>query len=618
MFSPGARKVILNLGFASKQFAVVVAMAGLLALACPSESADLSLPVTGNLLGSVMDATGTPEMGATVQLFNKYERLIAKGITTPDGRFAFAGLPVDLYSIRVSLASFLPVSREKIAIKAGLDSVLQIHLATLFSNIELSYTVPSGAMTDDWKWVLRSSPATRPITRFLPLEEPGSSTAELHPRIFSGTHAMLSVSGADGGLVDFDSTQGDFGTGFALSTNVMGKNQIQVGGTVGQNTNFGPSAMAICAIYSRRQDGGFGEPPEVTLTMTQLGRFPQQLPGGAALGESVPVLRAMSLSVYEVADPLDSVHLEYGMTGESIDYVQHTSRVSPFARMSVDLGTAGEIMAAYSDGGRPDELTAHQQYQAAELDNRTDDLITTVNTLARLPQLSERNGNLELQRMQNYELGYNKIAGSRTYAASAFYEIASNARINVAGDLSALDSNDLFSDGISKTSTYNIGNYARKGYLTSINQRANDWLDLTLAYGRMGGFTANSAALSEAPGTQQRFLDQKDRNLANASVRVRAPIAGTQISANYGWMDDHAIIPHHIFTTQNAYVAPGLNIIIRQPLPSFFGMPGRLELTADLHNLLAQGYIPLNTGDGHTLLIVQAPRAIRGGLNFIF
>ncbi|MBV9158232.1 MAG: hypothetical protein JO097_18350, partial [Acidobacteriaceae bacterium] len=87
---------------------------------------------------------------------------------------------------------------------------------------------------------------------------------------------------------------------------------------------------------------------------------------------------------------------------------------------------------------------------------------------------------------------------------------------------------------------------------------------------------------------------------------------------NYGWMDDHAFIPRHIFTTQNAYVAPGLNFMIRQPLPSFFGMPGRLELTADVRNLLSQGYIPLNTGNGHTLLIVQAPRAIRGGLNFIF
>jgi hypothetical protein len=59
-------------------------------------------------------------------------------------------------------------------------------------------------------------------------------------------------------------------------------------------------------------------------------------------------------------------------------------------------------------------------------------------------------------------------------------------------------------------------------------------------------------------------------------------------------------------------------MMIRQPLPSLFGMPGRLEITADVHNLLAQGYLPLYAGDGRRVLIVQSARAIRGGLNFIF
>ena len=58
-------------------------------------------------------------------------------------------------------------------------------------------------------------------------------------------------------------------------------------------------------------------------------------------------------------------------------------------------------------------------------------------------------------------------------------------------------------------------------------------------------------------------------------------------------------------------------------LPSFtglslanFGLPSHLELTADLRNLLAQGYVP--AGSGGQLLIVQSPRAIRGGLNLTF
>jgi hypothetical protein len=596
---------------------------GLLAVTPHGSAGDLPLSVTGNVLGSVTDAAGIPQMGATVLLFNKYERLIAKTLTTPDGRFAFAGLPADLYSVRVSLASFLPASRDRIAVKAGLDSLLQIHLATLFSNVELTYVVPTSAMTDDWKWVLRSSPATRPITRFLG-EDPKSSPAALHPHIFSGTHAMLSLSGGDGGLMDFDSAQGDVGTGFALSTNIKGNNQLQVGGSFGQNSGFGPAAMGLCAIYSRDLDSGFGEPPEITFTLSQVDLVAGRLAGqntapGSDVAGSLPSVRTMSLSVYEIADPTDNLHIEYGVTGESVDYLQHTSRVSPFARATLEVGAVGDFIAAYSDGARPDELAAHQQAQAAAEDNTAEDLSSTVNTLARLPQLSERNGRLELQRTQSYELGYVKTTATRTYAVSVFHEDVSNGRINVAGDMSVLDSGDLLSDGSSMTSAYNIGHYNRNGYLASVNQRVTELLDVAIAYGRMGGFTADANGLAESGGAiQEKFLDLKNHNFATANVQARVPVSGTHIAANYGWSDAGSIIPRHIFTTQNIYTQPGLNVIIRQPLPSLFGMPGHLELTADVRNLLAQGYLPLDPGNGRRLTIVQSPRAIRGGLNFIF
>ncbi len=582
-------------------------------------ASDLPFRMTGNLLGSVADAAGIPQMGASVQLFSRYDHPISQTLTGADGRFAFAALPIDIYSVRVSMASFLPAGRDKIAVKAGLDSILRIHMATLFSSVQVSYSVPEGAMTSDWKWVLRSSPATRPITRYLPLET--DDGVEVRPRVFSGTRAMLSLSGGDGGLIDTDSDSGDFGTGFALSTNILGKNQVQIGGTFGEATNLGPTAMGLCVIYTREESAGFGTPPEITFTMSQLGTAAPQVGGfSVSNGElgTAPAVRSMSLSVYEVNDVVDNLHIEYGMTGESVEYLQHTSRVSPFARVTLKVGNAGEIITAYSDGGRPDELTAHQQYKAAEYETSSNQLTDTVNTLARAPQISERNDRLELQRTQNYEAGYRKALGSITYAASVFFEEVSNARLNVAGDLSGVDSGDLFYDGISTTSTYNMGNYRRSGFVTSLDQHVNESLDVALAYGRMGGFMAEAAGLSDTSGGQQRFLEERNHNVASANIEARLPPTGTKISANYGWVDRGALVPRHIFTTENLYMQPGLNLNIRQPLPSLFGLPGRLEITADVRNLLAQGYLPLEMGGGHRLLIVQSPRAIRGGLNFIF
>jgi hypothetical protein len=325
----------------------------------------------------------------------------------------------------------------------------------------------------------------------------------------------------------------------------------------------------------------------------------------------------MSLSIYEVADPIENVHLEYGMTGESIEYLQqHTSRISPFARLTVSAGAAGTVVAAYSDGGRPDELTAHSRQPLSELDNQGGDLTDALGALSRLPQLSERDGRLELQRTKNYELGYRKAEGNVTYAISAFYEAVSNGRINVAGDLSPLDNLDLISDGVSATSTYNVGNYRRRGYIASADERLGENLDVAIAYGRMGGFTANSGA--QGLSDQQRFLSEDDRNVAAANVSGKLRRTGATFTASYGWVDSGTIVPRHVFTTQNVYVSPGLNIYVRQPLPSIFGIPGRMEITADLRNLLAQGYVPIAQGSGGSLLMVQAPRAIRGGLNFIF
>ena len=65
-------------------------------------------------------------------------------------------------------------------------------------------------------------------------------------------------------------------------------------------------------------------------------------------------------------------------------------------------------------------------------------------------------------------------------------------------------------------------------------------------------------------------------------------------------------------------LAPGLNIVVRQPLPGFFGMPGHLELTGDLRNLLSDGYLPMATASGRQLLLVQSPKVIRGGLSITF
>ena len=85
-------------------------------------------------------------------------------MTNEKGLFGFEALLPELYSVRVSLASFVPAAKHKIAVQPGMQSLLYINMASLLSSIELVYAAPGqGAlMSDDWRWTLKSASATRP------------------------------------------------------------------------------------------------------------------------------------------------------------------------------------------------------------------------------------------------------------------------------------------------------------------------------------------------------------------------------------------------------------------------------------------------------------------------
>jgi Carboxypeptidase regulatory-like domain len=596
----------LRLSLRRLKFTSVIA-AGLLAVVTGSSAGDLPTFFAGGLVGSVIDSLGTPQMGATVQLFDRYQRLVRKSMTSGDGRFGFAGLMPEVYSVRVAVPSFLPAARDKIAIRAGLSSVLQVRLTSVLSTVEVQYTAPTGVMSDDWKWVLRSSNATRAITRDLPLPTGlGSSTSSEDPkRIFAGTRGLVSLSAGDAGSLLSDVGNADFGTSFAVSTSLYGRNHIDVSGGLGQSISGGMPTMGVRATYSRNDSDGEYAMPELTVMMRQVA-LPNRPGYIAAAPDGLASVRSSAVSYYDALDALGFLHIEYGTSLDTVSFADRLSRVSPFVRATASLGAAGSLAAVYSNGGAPNDLYIHQF-------GADSDLAGTVSSLSNMPEFSFRDGRLQLQRTKNFELGYLKTAGSRTYGISGFYENVNDGRLTVAGNLSSLDSGDVLPDFSTRTSIYNIGHYNRNGVIASMDQKIGNSLDLAFAGGTMGGFSAQADATPRADS----FLRRSSHAIASFNIRSILPGTNTRLFGNYEYVADGAVVPRHIFSTQRLYTEPGLNLIVRQPLPSFWGI-GRLELSADLRNLLAQGYIPVASGQGRQLLVVQAPRAVRGGLNFIF
>lgn len=540
-------------------------------------------------------------MGATVLLFNRYDQLVQRALTNDQGKFAFDRLTPDLYSIRVSLASFVPALRRNISVVAGSESLLQINLANLFSSVDLISSGPSRGtlMSDDWKWVLRSSQATRPVMRFLPT----STSASSGPSIFSDTTGLVKLSAGDGESFAGGS-QEDLGTAFAVATSIFGTSRVQVSGNIGY---IGNSAIPTTGFRTRYMGNPDGGGPEVTLTVRQV-YLPSRGP------DNSEPLRTASLALRDRLDLSEDIHLEYGVSMESVTLLDTVTTASPFARITYDLGTHGTVRVAYASGTPPPEFAIGNANVEGIESNQA--LNQDLAALALLPRISRRDDRVQVQRTQNLEMGYQIVDGSRTYSVSAYSEAVSNGAFTLSGPSGLVPYTDSLPDLGSNSRIFDVGSFHRMGYTAAAKQQVGPHSDVSFATGYTGALTAGSGAISTGDDLRA-LIHEVNSPWISVSASSTMPASGTVLVTTYGWTDSHVLMPDHIYLTENVNQSTGWNIRIRQPLPIFSGRGGRLEATAELRNLLAQGYLPIDTA-GRKALLTNAPRSIRGGLAFIF
>jgi len=573
----------------------------------PVSGAD-TVSLAGAISGLVTDGGGIPQMGAAVMLFNRQDRLSEKVFTDEKGVFAFAGLVPDVYSIRVTLASFVPAIRDRILVQPGMRSALNVSMATLFSSIRLVYPAEQPVfMKDDWKWVLRTANSTRPVLRLLPnvsLEEP-----KPHRVVFSDTRGLLFLAAGDGAPVSGFGSSADMGTAFALGTSLFGTNQLQFAGNVSSGTQTGIPSAAFRTTYSRNAGSAS---PEVSVTVREL-----FLPGSMAAAifgadSGAPVLRSVSVNYDDHAQISEALSFEYGGALDSISFMDHLSYFSPFAKLTYSLGNKGAIEFDYTSGnGRP---------EAAGSGSLDGQLQRDVYALGEFPLVSLRGGHAEVRRGDDFELGYSRTVGSRKFNVSAYHESVSNLALTIASPDGFLPAGDILPDFFSGTAMFDAGSFSSMGYLASVTQKLGDNLSATVTYGSMGALTADRGGelVSHNPDELRSMIHVGRQSSVTTRLDATVRRTGTHIVASYQWADNRWAVPDPLDCARGMRPEPGLNIYVRQPIPGMSGLPWRMEVTADLRNLLQQGYLPLSTVDGSRLVLMETPRMFRGGLSFIF
>ena len=135
----------------------------------------------GKVTGVVNDTNGIPQLGATVVLISESSGIepAANFLTNTQGVFRSDKILPGMYTVRVTLAGFLPTIEQHVRINPHLTTVVRVELESMFASLDALRRTPSTAAveSDDFKWVLRSASATRPVLQWVDDEDANADVA---------------------------------------------------------------------------------------------------------------------------------------------------------------------------------------------------------------------------------------------------------------------------------------------------------------------------------------------------------------------------------------------------------------------------------------------------------
>ncbi len=573
----------------------------------------LDASIFGSIRGFVHDQQGAPQVGVLVTLLTPEGKESRQVRTDFDGVFSVNHVLPGQYSLRVAVDRFLPVTRDGIQVKAGLSTLLDVSLRGVFATLQLTYPADGEIrdMSDDWKWVLRTSLSTRPVLRFRRIEskETKSVMRKLAGR-FSDTKGYAQLSG--GGIKRSAlANETDLGTAFAVATSVLGENNIVVSGNMGYGSANGTPAAAFRTSYRREIAAGIA--PEVSVTVRQL-----QMPiaaGQAIYGpggnQNGPSLETVTLGFSDTARLGDRTRFDYGFLFESVRFLNRLNFVSPYGRLVYELGKNREVQLRYASG------VPHTAQRAAVGEDGT--LRQEVSSLGMFPRLALRDGRPTVQRAEHIEIAYREEKGGNLLELAVYKDDLNNAALSAMTPAGHFSGREVLPDLFSDSSTLNAGSYQTSGYRVSYARRLRDRLQAAIGYSSTGVLSPTTSQLRTADVNElRRSLKVKRASLVTASVSTTLPRAGTQVVSSYQWSNQLAAIAPDLYNDFASRSDPGLNLVIRQPLPFSDGLPGKLEATGYINNLLKAGYIPVQTFDGQQIFLLPAVRSYRGALSFVF
>ena len=545
----------------------------------------LSLPVwageqPGAISGYVRTNSGTPQMGAVVQILGSADRSLTV-FTDAAGFYTATGLLPGLYSLQVTAPSFLPALREKVGLRPGARLKVNVTLSTLLGVMQLGPARPLPD-EDDWKWTLRSV-ANRPILRVF--DDPAANRldlpAEPQTHELKGTVSFLAGSAAGG-----YGTGSDMSTGFTLERSIFTDGHLSVSGDVGYGSSL--PAGVLRTTYSHRLADGSA--PTLGLTVRRFSASDPNLHNAA--------LQALALSAGDDFTVADVLELKFGSELQTVQFLGHATAFRPYG--SADLHLSPNTVLEYDYATSRPDMRTEKGFDSSPAD------LSESN-----PRISLIGYSPKMESAHHHEVSLSRRVGKNNIQLAAYSDRVGDPALLGTGVTTAAGG-FLLPDVSSGTFTYAGKTLNADGLRFVLQRKFSDDLAATLdyAFGGVVDLTKPEVSLQQA----QQFLTNQRRHAVAVKLSGTAPRTHTRWIASYRWVNGPALTPVDMFNASPGQSEPFLNIFLRQPIPS----RGHMEAIIDVRNLLAQGYVPVLGQDGQTVYLVQSARSVRGGVSFSF
>ena len=550
-------------------------------------------PVPGKLAGVVRDAAGTPQMGASVELLSEAVGVAATRsfLTNTQGMFRGDKLAPGFYTVRVTLAGFLPTLEKHIRVTSNLTTVVRIELETMFSSLDQLRRMPSStaAQVDDWKWVLRSASAMRPVLEWVDHDTLSASTVAADSGRPRAPRMRMEFTDGARRPTSASSVDSSPATAVAYDQKLGGTSRMILAGQVSYDADAPAGGIATVWLPT----GTLGAGPHTALVLRE-----------AKLGPEGPTFRGVRFDQGGALALGDRTVLQYGGEYVLVGLGAAASSLRPRAQLNVRLNddwSTAFIFASMPNGPGPLEANDAQPGGA---------LAAALNELDAFPALLWRQGHPVLQNGLHEEISAERKMGTRgTFQVAGFHD--DNRHVAVFGRGSDLPTADYFQDYFSTGFAYDGGSSSSWGTRLAFHEKLDGDVELTAVYSFGGALTTSDdtdVLLRDALRTAQRHS-------LGAGISAKVPRLGTKIQAGYKWVNGITVSSVDSYGQSLYRMDPYLHLIFRQPLPKF--ALGRWEAIADCNNLLAQGYVSTSSRDGHVVL-VPAFRTFRGGLSVQF